>query len=56
MLNFSRRTPIFGVGFKWDSQKVVKISHLGILTLIHIGGAGGTEKLMTFGPPRADIN
>ena len=60
MLNFSRRTPTLWKCFRWDSQKVGKIAHLGIFR--HIGGSGVTEKLLTSktsniaisGPPRAE--
>ena len=43
MLNFSRWTPTLGVYFKWDSQKVLKIAHIGIFR--HIGGVRWVRKI-----------
>ena len=43
MLNFSRWTPTLGVCFKWDSQKVLKIAHIGIFR--HIGGVRWVRKI-----------
>ena len=43
MLNFSRWTPTLGVYFKWDSQKVLKIAHIGIFR--HIGGVRWDRKI-----------
>ena len=43
MLNFSRWTPTLGVCFKWDSQKVLKIAHIGIFR--HIGGVRWDRKI-----------
>ena len=45
MLNFSRRTPTWGVCSKWDSRNVLKIAHFGVFR--HIGGSGGAETLLT---------
>ena len=44
MSKFSRWTPTLGVCFKWDSQKVLKIAHLGVFR--HIGGTWGVQKHM----------
>ena len=43
MLNFSRWTPTLEVYFKWDSQKVLKIAHIGIFR--HIGGVRWDRKI-----------
>ena len=43
MLNFSGWTPTLGVCFKWDSQKVLKIAHIGIFR--HVGGVRWNRKV-----------